>query len=161
MAEFNRYYQHFLQQMDGGNIIVPNLGEIYRYKGALRGGGGHLLYARIRVQRGNGVGSYLTAVYHRAKPLLKVLGVKAVKVLSNIAKDTINGVDLKTAVVKNVVKVIPPKLAAFLPRKRRLVEKSPISPSDVIKSKKVRRLEPKQLTGRGLSVRYPGLQFLQ
>jgi hypothetical protein len=161
MDGYNRYYQHFLNQSGRGEFTIPELGEIYHYKTALRRGNGHLFNSRIRYRRGLGFGTILSSLYQRAKPLLRVLGTKAVNVISNIAKDTLSGKNFKDATIKNISQALPPGIAAFIPPN--LGEREPVitsvSPSDLIKTQRLRRLQRKR-KGRGLEEQYPGLQFL-
>jgi hypothetical protein len=165
MSEHNRYYQHFLQQAGRGEFTVPDIGEIYHYKSPLRKGSGYLINSRIQQRRGLGVGTYLSSLYQRAKPLLRVLGAKAVNLVSNIAKDTLSGEDFKVAAEKNLRKSLPPGIAAFaLPaeKKETVKRKSSVSPADLINTQRVERPQriKRRKVGRGLKEQYPGLQFL-
>lgn len=167
MAEYNRYYRHFLTQIGGGEVEVPELGEIYRYNSPLRKGGGHLFHARIRQRKGLGFGSLIASLYQRAKPLLKVLGTQAVNVISGIAKDTISGQNIKDATVRNIAKALPPGLVpvttsdsttnqnatppldSTLPSRKRSKQRTELK----VKQQRRRR-------GQGLSEIYPGLEYL-
>jgi len=162
MGEYNRYYQHFLNQTGRGGFTIPEIGEIYHYKTALRRGEGRLFNSRIQHRRGLGFGTYLSALYQRAKPLLKVLGTKAVNIVSNIAKDTLSGKNLKDAAVQNIIKALPPGISSIaFPPKTESETGSAVAPFDIIKKRSVRRkLTRKRKIGRGLEEQYPGLQFL-
>jgi hypothetical protein len=142
MSEYNRYYHHFLNQRGRGQLTIPEIGEIYHYKTALRRGEGHLFNARIRDRNGLGFSPVLSSILQRGKPLFQVLGTKAVNVISNIAKDTISGKKFKDAVIKNIHKALPPGVAQFIPPNLgdSSVVNSPVSPNDIIKTQSVKRL---------------------
>jgi len=176
MTETNPYYRHFLAQSGAGGVDIPDLGEIYRYKSALRKGYGHLFHTRIRQRKGLGFGTFLSSLYQRAKPLLKVLGAQAVNVISGIAKDTISGQNIKDATIRNIAKALPPGLIPVIKPNTvpdTATNISPEGPEAVVSdlpppppSKKRRKktvLAVKQgvkRSGRGLTEIYPGLEYL-
>lgn len=171
MAEYNRYYRHFLESMGGGEFEVPELGEIYHYRSPLRGGGGHLFHAHIRQRKGLGFGTYLSSFYQRAKPLLKVLGSQAVNVISGIARDAISGQNIQDATIRNIAKALPPgALPLTLPTSSRegppaltvLPNTPPQNPSRKRSNRTVppARFKTSKRRGGKLAALYPGLEYL-
>jgi hypothetical protein len=100
----NKYYGHFKAVIGRGEgNYYANIGHVYKKRpGIQRGYGrtliGHKLSSR---QRGLGFGSTLMSMFRMAAPILKVLGSKAVDVVSNVAKDAIRGENVKDSVIKH------------------------------------------------------------
>lgn len=101
----NRYYLYFKESQGGGassEKYVPDLGFVYSYNTNLRRGRGQLFLRR----RGLGFSSFFSSLFQRAAPFLRNIGTKAVDVVSNIAKDTLQGENLKDSAVKNITKAV-------------------------------------------------------
>lgn len=102
----NRYYLYFKHSsgegLDYGEKYVPSLGQIYSYNPGLQRGRGQLFLRR----RGLGFASFFSSLIQRATPLLRNIGSRAVDVVSNIAKDTLQGTNLKEAAIKNISKAV-------------------------------------------------------
>jgi hypothetical protein len=101
----NRYYEYFKEAVGKGDgQYYANIGEIYRMRpGIQRGYGQFVVGSRLqgRYKRGMGIGSAIMSLFKRAVPLLKVLGSRAVDLASNIAKDTIQGNNVKESAIKH------------------------------------------------------------
>lgn len=92
-------------------VYVPHYGHVYKYNPGLRHGSGVLIPSVGLYPYGNlhglGVKNFFRNLFHRARPILRSVGNKVVDITANIVKDTIEGKDLKTAAVKNVVQALP------------------------------------------------------
>lgn len=100
----NKYYGHF-KAVTGGGVYdgyYTNMGQVYKTRpGVQRGYGHHMVNPRLSSrQRGLGFGSTLMSMFRMAAPILRALGSKAVDVVSNVAKDAIQGSNIKESVVK-------------------------------------------------------------
>jgi hypothetical protein len=104
----NRYYLYFKESSgegldtNAGERYIPSLGQIYSYNPGLQRGRGQLFLRR----RGLGFASFFSSLIQRATPLLRNIGSRAVDVVSNIAKDTLQGQNLKEAAIKNISKAV-------------------------------------------------------
>lgn len=105
--KYNPYY-HYLKFMVGDgfndNTYIPGVGAVYSYRTSLKRGAGHRFFRR---HRGLGFASFFTSLFSRAAPLLRKIGTHAVDVFSNIAKDTIQGENIKSATTRNLKEAIP------------------------------------------------------
>ena len=99
----NRYYQYFIhasgEGLDSDERFVPNLGQIYSYNPSLLRGRGQLAGAH----QGRG---FFGILWRSATPYLKNLGSRAVDLVSNIAKDTLQGTNIKEAALNNLAKTV-------------------------------------------------------
>lgn len=104
MGEENPYYGYFKETVGRGNgKYYTGIGHVYTARrGIQRGTGFFVPGASMYSQRGMGFGSVFSSLFRMASPILKVLGLKAVDVVSNIAKDTIDGQNVKESVIKHV-----------------------------------------------------------
>ena len=98
----NRYYVHFRNSLGYGLQAEPDFGQFYSYKSGLQRGRGQLFLRR----RGLGFASFFTSLFQKASPLLKSFGSKAVDVVSNIAKDALQGENIKDSAAKNITQAI-------------------------------------------------------
>lgn len=173
----NKYYTFFRNQaghqlLQGKGVAIPDLGEIYRFKGGLRTGRGQFMLGRARIRSGSGIASYLLSMLQRATPFLRTLGSKAIDVASNIAKDAIRGDSLKTAAISNIRANVPDSIVSHflppettpekftiipnVPKKTSLKRKVTFAPNSL----KRRGVPKRSLTGRGLREQYPGLRYI-
>ena len=77
----------------------------YRDYYTLQSGNGLSVFKGATVQRGRGIGSFFSKMLRGAMPLLKsgakTIGKQVIESGANVAKDLINGKDLKSASIKN------------------------------------------------------------
>ena len=84
----------------------PQSSLFYRDYYTLQSGNGLSVFKGATVQRGRGIGSFFSKMLRGAMPLLKsgakTIGKQVIESGANVAKDLINGKDLKSASIKNV-----------------------------------------------------------
>jgi hypothetical protein len=100
----NRYFGHFKAVLGKGEgTYYANMGHVYKKRPGIQRGYGHYMMGHKLTsrQRGLGFGSTLMSMFRMAAPILKVLGAKAVDVVSNVAKDAIQGQNVKDSVIKH------------------------------------------------------------
>jgi hypothetical protein len=109
----NPYYKYYKRTMGKGSI-----GSVYRNEPDFQQGYGVTMRrskGRRRGQLGGGIGSWFSNLFRLAQPYLKT-GLKTVlNVGSNIARDVIDGENVKSAFKKRVKEkvstVLPPQLS--------------------------------------------------
>jgi len=110
-TQYNRYYHYFRREISGRGFdddeddYVPNIGHVYNYRVGLERHGRGQFYAR---HRGFGLGSFFSSLFQRATPFLRNLGSHAVDIVSNIAKDAVQGESIKEAAIKHITKAVTP-----------------------------------------------------
>lgn len=99
----NPYYGYFKEVVGrGSGEYYTGIGQIYKSRrGIQRGYGNFVGGFPYGARRGLGLGSTLWSLFRMATPISKVLGSKAVDVVSNIAKDGIEGSNVKEAAKKH------------------------------------------------------------
>jgi hypothetical protein len=104
MDDENPYYSFFKETIGrGSGKYYTGIGHVYTTRrGLQRGSGFFMPGAPMFNKRGMGFGNVMRALFRMATPILKVLGSKAVDVASNIAKDTIQGENIKDSAVRHV-----------------------------------------------------------
>jgi hypothetical protein len=167
--EQNRYYKHFLLTLGNGidSRIEPNIGSVYRYRGGLHRGRPHLAFGSIHRRRGLGFGSFFQALFQRAAPLLRNLGAKTVDLVSNIAKDSLQGENIKDSAIKHIQQAVPAAFSGLITRETPVAaaaekftilnrRKRPASTKRPgVKSSKLRK------TGSGINQLYPALELIR
>lgn len=90
-------------------MVVPynpqDSSEFYRDYYAQQSGNGLAVFKGATVQRGHGIGGFFSRLLRGAMPLLKsgakIVGKQLIDTSANVAKDLINGEDLKSAALQN------------------------------------------------------------
>jgi hypothetical protein len=167
--ETNKFFQFFewqqqqeLQQGSGmkqENIFIPELGEIYRYRRGLQTGAGHFNFGfQARQKQGFGFRDYFTNIFQRATPFLRTLGTKVVDIVSDIARDSLKGENVKEAAIKNITKALPEAITGLL------TKQGTANPSDTtapIKRKLQRNTGYKNKKFKKSFSKFPALEHLQ
>jgi len=134
----NRYFHYFHNQVTGRGIIeddyVPNLGQVYNYNIGLRRGRGQF-YGR---HRGFGLGSFFSSLLQRATPFLRNIGNHAVNAAANIAKEAIQGNNIKEAAIKHISNAVAPVVQNLLSNQQQQQQQQPPPPAP--KSTKKRKI---------------------
>jgi hypothetical protein len=134
-AKFNRYYTYFHREITGHGLdddYEPNIGSVYNYRIGLERRGRGQYYAR---HRGFGLGSFFSSLFHRATPFLRNLGTHAVSIVSNIAKDAVQGENIKESAIKHITKAVAPVVDNLLATK----PQPPLSPQQPVSNNRKRK----------------------
>jgi len=160
----NLYYHHFLLSIGKGvdPEIDPNIGSIYRYKGGLYKGRPYYVIGNIQRRRGLGIGSFFQSLFQRAAPLLRSLGSKTVDVVSNIAKDAIQGENIKTSAIKNIKEAIPAAFSGIINRDNTEYTPQLESRKRKVISSSIKKNKKRKTKGSGgFNQLYPALKLMK
>lgn len=181
----NRYYNFFRDSIGKGEgVYYKDIGHVYKSPGGLQRGFGKI-YMRGRMfhsRRGLGFGSTLMSLFRLAKPMLKNLGSKAVNLAADVAKDVIHGDNVKQSALKHLsseaktfISKLPQPFSGLIakPPTSNTSELSVSGESEVPTSnfdqrhRVTKRKYPRAgvivsraKKGRGITTKYPALQFL-
>ena len=135
--KYNRYYlyhKHVVGEGIANEQYIPDLGPVYTYRAGLRRGRGQYFIRR----RGLGLASFFSSLLQRATPLLRNIGSHAVDVVSNIAKDALQGENIKESAIKNIKKAVTPTINKIL-NPQTETEKTPTKRKQPIVSSAIKR----------------------
>jgi hypothetical protein len=165
--ERNKYYKHFLLTLGSGidSQVEPNIGSVYRYRGGLHKGRPHLVLGSIHRRRGLGFGSLLQSLFQRAAPLLRTLGTKTVDIVSNIAKDSLQGANIKDSAIKHIQQAVPEAFSGLINREEPVKENFTIinkrKRSAAATRKTVTSNKLRKRSGSGINQLYPALHLIR